>query len=31
MITPNTLVIPDSLLAKGATAILREHSSSLIT
>src|SRR6478672_7906343 len=30
MITPNALVIPDSLLAKGATAILREHSTDLL-
>jgi hypothetical protein len=30
MITPNALIIPDSLLAKGATAILREHSTDLL-
>ena len=30
MITPNALVIPDSLLAKEATEILREHSTDLL-
>src|SRR6201998_4157560 len=30
MITSNALVIPDSLLAKEATAVLREHSTDLL-